>query len=238
LWNILAEVSVVIPTYNEEKGIEATLQAISSQTLPRSKYEIIVVDGDSRDRTREIASKYADRVILQKSKGVGGARNDGAEVSSAGIVVNTDADVLVPSDWLEKILSYFKEGVVAVCGPDVLKENKAKYRILYALMNFSNLAAYRLLGFAWTRGTNTAVRKESFFKVGGYSDLPFGDDGELGLRLKKVGKIVYTGDIKVKMSARRFEKYGVLSVLKVWIKGDIMLMRGKRTEGQYQREQY
>lgn len=234
----MAEVSVVIPTYNEEKDIEVTLQSISSQTLPRSRYEIIVVDGDSKDRTREISSKYADKVLIQKSKGVGGARNDGAEVSSAGIVVNTDADVLVPSDWLEKILSHFKNGIVAVCGPDVPKEDIKKYKILYALINFSNSVAYRLFGFAWTRGTNTAVRKESFFKAGGYSDLPLNDDGELGLRLKKLGKIVYTGDIKVKMSARRFEKHGVFSVLRVWLKGDIMLLRGKRTEGQYQKEQY
>jgi glycosyltransferase involved in cell wall biosynthesis len=51
-------ISVVIPTYNEEKNIEMTLKKMTRQTLPRKDYEIIVVDGDSTDNTRKIARKY------------------------------------------------------------------------------------------------------------------------------------------------------------------------------------
>jgi glycosyltransferase involved in cell wall biosynthesis len=233
----LAEISVIVPTYNEEKGIERTLHSISDQTLPRSSYEIIVVDGDSKDMTREIASKYADKVILQKGRGVGGARNDGAEIANGRIIVNTDADVLAPRDWLEKIKSLFEDGVVAVCGPDSPIEESKKYRVLYFLINLSNSLAY-LLGLVWTRGTNTAVLREAFLKVGGYSDYPLCDDGELGLRLKKMGKVIYSNRIKVKMSARRFEKHGTLPVLKAWLKGDLMLLMGRRTEGKYHKESY
>jgi glycosyltransferase involved in cell wall biosynthesis len=233
----LAELSVIIPTYNEEKGIEQTLRSISNQTLLRSNYEIIVVDGYSKDKTLEIASKYADKVILQKGKGVGGARNDGAEIASGRIIVNTDADVLVPQDWLETIKSLFKRGVVGVCGPDSLIEESMKYRILYFIINLSNSLAYSI-GFIWTRGTNTAVLREAFIKTGGYSDYPLCDDGELGLRLKKVGKVIYSNKIKVKMSARRFEKHGTLPVIKTWLKADITLLTGKRPEGKYQKESY
>jgi glycosyltransferase involved in cell wall biosynthesis len=233
----LAEISVIIPTYNEEKDIERTLRSISDQTLSRSKYEIIVVDGNSKDRTREIASKYADKVILQKSKAVGGARNDGAEIADGRIIVHTDADVVVPRDWLRNIKSLFGDGVVAVCGPDSPIEESARYRILYHLINLSNSVAYRL-GVIWTRGTNTAVLREAFFKVGGYTDYPLCDDGELGLRLKRVGRIVYSNRIRVRMSARRFEKHGTLSVLKNWIRGDIMLLMGRRTRGEYHKESY
>ena len=77
------EITVVVPTYNEEKGLEKFLKQFKNQTLPRSKYELIIVDGDSTDNTRQIAEKYADKVIIQKSKGVGGARNDGVELASA-----------------------------------------------------------------------------------------------------------------------------------------------------------
>lgn len=228
---------MIIPTYNEEKGVERTLRSISDQTLPRSNYEIIVVDGYSKDKTKEIASKYADKVILQKSKGVGGARNDGAEIAKGRIVVNTDADVFAPRNWLETIKSLFEGDVVAVCGPDSLIEVSMKYRILYLIINLSNSLAYHF-GFVWTRGTNTAVLREVFIKVGGYSDYPLCDDGELGLRLKKVGKVTYSNKIKVKMSARRFEKHGTLSVLKTWLKADMMLLMGKRPEGKYQKESY
>jgi glycosyltransferase involved in cell wall biosynthesis len=233
----LAEISVIIPTYNEEKGVERTLRSISNQTLPRSNYEIIVVDGYSKDKTWEIASKYADKVILQKGKGVGGARNDGAEIANGRIIVHTDADVFAPRDWLETIKSLFEGGVVAVCGPDSPIEESTKYRILYFIINLSNSLAY-FLGVVWTRGTNTAVLREAFIKVGGYSDYPLCDDGELGLRLKKAGKVIYSNKIKVKMSARRFEKHGTLSVLKAWLKGDIMLLMGRRTEGKYHKESY
>jgi len=53
------------------------LKSLCHQTLKRSEYEIIVVDGNSKDKTRELAKKYADKVMIQTSKKVGGARNDG-----------------------------------------------------------------------------------------------------------------------------------------------------------------
>jgi glycosyltransferase involved in cell wall biosynthesis len=233
----LVKLSVIIPTYNEERGIEATLRSISSQTLPRGDYEIIVVDGGSTDNTVKIASKYADLVIQQKSKGVGGARNDGAAVARGKVVVHTDADVIVRNDWLQQILSHFSLGVVAVCGPDEPLEPDPKYKVLYSLINLFSLLAYKL-GVVWTRGTNTAVLRDAFLKVGGYTDYPLCDDGELGLRLRRIGKVLYSPKIVVKMSARRFKKYGTLRVLKEWVKGDLMIFMGKRTVGRYHKESY
>ena len=84
----MVKISVIIPTYNEEKNIIRTLYYLSRQTLPRKNYEIIIVDGGSKDRTVEIALKYADKVIKQKSKGVGGARNDGAIIAKGEIIVH------------------------------------------------------------------------------------------------------------------------------------------------------
>ena len=51
-------ISVVIPAFNEGEGIEACLKSVCDQTLPRDQYEVIVVDGNSKDNTREIAAKY------------------------------------------------------------------------------------------------------------------------------------------------------------------------------------
>ena len=69
-------ISVVIPTYNEEKNIRRTLFKLNHQTIPRDDYEIIIVDGKSTDRTREIAEDMGARVIIQKRIGIPGARND------------------------------------------------------------------------------------------------------------------------------------------------------------------
>jgi glycosyltransferase involved in cell wall biosynthesis len=70
-------ISVVIPTFNEEANIAQCLVSLTHQTIPRTEYEIIVVDGGSKDNTCEIAKKYADQVFTQTSRKVGGARNDG-----------------------------------------------------------------------------------------------------------------------------------------------------------------
>lgn len=233
----MVEISVIVPTYNEEKIIARTLTYLSRQTIPRSKYEIIVVDGGSRDRTVEIASRYADLVIPQTGKGVGGARNDGARVARGRILVHTDADVVPEPEWLERIRSGFTEGVVAVCGPDEPFENKFRYRMLYFFINLFSDVTYRM-GIVGTRGTNTAVLRDKFFEAGGYTDYPLCDDVELGFRLKRLGRVVYTRRTMVRASARRFEKYGIMRVLNGWIAGDLMLIRGKRTSGKYHRESY
>ena len=70
-------ISVIIPSFNEEENIAQCLVSLSHQTVNKSDYEIIVVDGGSTDKTCEIARKYADMVFIQTSKKVGGARNDG-----------------------------------------------------------------------------------------------------------------------------------------------------------------
>ena len=55
-------VSIIVPTFHEEAGMEGFLEQFDRQTMPRSDFEIIVVDGGSEDRTREVAARYADRV--------------------------------------------------------------------------------------------------------------------------------------------------------------------------------
>ncbi|MEM2128705.1 MAG: glycosyltransferase, partial [Candidatus Methanomethylicaceae archaeon] len=161
----------------------------------------------------------------------------GARAARGRILVHTDADVVPDPEWLERIRSGFTEGVVAVCGPDEPFENKFRYRMLYFFINLFSDVTYRM-GVVGTRGTNTAVLREKFFEAGGYTDYPLCDDVELGFRLKRLGKVVYTRRTMVRASARRFEKYGIMRVLNGWISGDLMLIRGKRTFGKYHRESY
>ncbi len=236
----MVEISVIIPTYNEEKGIEATLKSLSEQTLPRSEYEIIVVDGNSTDRTREVAARLADKVVFQKGNGVGGARNDGVAVARGRLVVHTDGDAVVTRGWLDAIRSLFRGDIVCVCGPDSPREAEGRYRAFYGVVN-SFVYLVSLMGFVWTRGANTSVRRDAFVAVGGYSDLPILDDGELGLRLKKVGRVVYSPKVGVKVSMRRFKKHGISSIFSLWLKNDLMMLvarRRPRAERGYHKEAY
>jgi len=232
-------VSIIVPTFHEEAGMEGFLGQFDRQTMPRSDFEIIVVDGGSEDRTREVAARYADRVILQTSEGVGGARNDGVAAAQADVVATTDADCLLPEAWLERIARHFEDpGVVAVVGPDGPLEAGWKARLVFFLVRgIVRLAA--MAGVYTTGGGNSAFRKEAFLAIGGYRPLPHSDDVDLGLRIRARGRVVYDPALFVRFSVRRLEKHGYLRTLLTWLRGDVKLLTGRPLEGAaYARQKY
>ncbi len=233
------KISVIVPTYNEAKGIGGFLRQFERQTLLRSEYEIIVVDGDSTDGTREIAARYADRVIVQTSKGIGGARNDGVRSARADLIATTDADCRLPRDWLANLVEDFQDPrVVAVCGPDGPFDGGLKARFIYTWVRaLIRLAA--LAGLYGTGGTNSAFRKDAFLAIGGYRSLPHSDDVDVGVRIKAKGRIVYDPRLFVELSVRRLEKNGYMRTLLLWLRGDLKVLAGEDLEAtEYARQEY
>ncbi|MEA3343936.1 MAG: glycosyltransferase family 2 protein [archaeon] len=210
--------SVIIPTYNEEENIEKCLLSLQNQTIPRDKYEIIVVDGQSTDKTVVLAKKYADKIILQKSNGIGGARNDGVAVAKYDLIATTDADCIIPENWLDKITKAFEDKeLIVVSGKVKLIDTSPAINLTYWLvekawyfLSITNLSHFLC-------GANTAFRKRQFMEVGGYSDIPVLDDYELSLRIKKKGKIKYIRPIFVYYSARRIKIQGISKLIDLWV---------------------
>jgi len=233
------KVSVVVPTYQEAAGIESFLRQFERQSLARNEFEVIVVDGDSRDGTRDLAAKLADRVILQTSPGIGAARNDGVRIAQADLIATTDADCRLPPDWLERIVKDFEDpGVVAVCGPDGPFDGGLKARFVYFFVRgIIRLAA--LAGLYGTGGTNSAFRKDAFLAVGGYRSLSHSADVDVGVRIREKGRIVYDPDLYVELSVRRLEKNGYLRTLFLWLRGDLKVLARKPVEETpYARQEY
>ena len=233
------KVSVVVPTYQEAAHIEGFLRQFERQTLPRDEYEILIVDGGSRDGTPEIAGKTADRVLLQTSPGIGGARNDGVQVARADLIATTDADCRLPPDWLERIVKDFADPrVVAVCGPDGPFDGGLKARAIYLVVR-AIIRAAALAGLYGTGGTNSAFRKDAFLAVGGYRGLAHSDDVDLGVRIREKGRIVYDPGLYVELSVRRLERDGYLRTLFLWLRGDLKVLAGKPVEDRpYARQEY
>jgi cellulose synthase/poly-beta-1,6-N-acetylglucosamine synthase-like glycosyltransferase len=216
-----------VPTYNEARGIEAFLRQFDEQTLPRSEFEVIVVDGGSSDGTGEIAARHADRVIRQTSPGIGGARNDGTAIARADLVATTDADCRVPRDWLERLVGDFRDpGVVAVCGPDGPLDGGLKARLVFFFVR-GFIRAAALAGLYGTGGTNSAFRRSALEAIGGYRNLPHSDDVDVGFRIRGKGRIVYDPALFVGLSVRRLENDGYLRTLLTWVRGDLRLLAGK-----------
>lgn len=210
-------ISVVIPTFNEEANIAQCLVSLTHQTVPRNEYEIIVVDGGSKDETCTIAKKYADLVFTQTSKKVGGARNDGVMAARGEIVATTDADCILPRTWIARLAEDFADPEIAqVYGPVYPIEEGVGNSFSLLLANTFSRIGYYSRTYYYTLGCNTAFRKEAFIKAGMYRCIDAGDDLEISMRIKDLGEIYFDNNLKVGFSMRRYQQFGALQSLYEW----------------------
>lgn len=100
------KVSIVIPAINEERGIGKTIDAVNKDYFKKHNWnlEILVVDGDSKDKTREIASSKGAQIILEKRKGYGQAYKTGLAQATGDIIVTGDADATYPFDSIHEYI--------------------------------------------------------------------------------------------------------------------------------------
>ncbi|HEY9247350.1 MAG TPA: glycosyltransferase [Candidatus Methanoperedens sp.] len=210
-------ISVIVPAYNEEASITSCLKSLSDQTLPRDEYEIIVVDGNSKDRTRELSEVYADEVFIQTSKKVGGARNDGILRAQGDIVATTDADCIIPSDWLETIKEDFRyHDIAQLYGTVYPIEGGIKHKLSLMGANIFSRVGYYTGTIYYTLGCNTAFDKETFIRAGMYRTIDAGDDLEIARRIRKIGRVMFDSHMKVGFSMRRYQQFGTMKSLYEW----------------------
>jgi glycosyltransferase involved in cell wall biosynthesis len=230
-------ISVVIPTYDEEENIARCLQSLTHQTLPREEFEIIVVDGNSKDGTRECAEPYADRVMIQTSKKVGGARNDGIRASQGSLIATTDADCVCPSTWLSTIKQGFTDpNVVQMYGPVDPIEEGLNYRLSLGAINLLSSGGYHTGILYYTLGCNTAFRKDAFISAGMYRCIDAGDDLEIALRMKRFGRVLWNREMRIGFSMRRYRQFGTLKSLYEWLY--IVAHGGETDKFSYSRRDY
>lgn len=230
-------ISIVVPTYNEEQNIERCLQSLNDQTVPRNTYEIIVVDGNSKDRTRELAEPLADRVFIQTSKRVGGARNDGAMAARGDIIATTDADCILPRDWVERIERDFAEKkIVQLYGTVYPIEGGIRNNLSLLGANVFSRLGYYTRTIYFTLGCNTAFDREAFMQAGMYRCIDAGDDLEIAQRMRKLGKVYLDPALKVGFSMRRYQQFGTLKSIWEWF---YIVLRGGNAKGvSYSQREY
>jgi len=208
--NKLSEVSVVVCTWNAESIIENCLLSLRKNKIG----EIIVVDASSVDRTREIATKYADTILTDPREGLARARNIGIAKTKGKYVLNFGSDNVLPegalSGMLKWLIEYNFSGVSAITH---LKNSQESY--LAKAMNWYKQARF-YPGERGVIGTPTLFRAD-LLKKHPYDDkMGWSDDSDLCDRLRLKGHrfaisdtlVLEVGSETLKSIIYRWKGYG------------------------------
>jgi glycosyltransferase involved in cell wall biosynthesis len=207
------ELSIIIPTLNEEESIGMLLKAIKRQTY--KSLEVIIADAGSTDRTCQIAKKYGCRVIEGGTPSIG--RNRGAAVARGKYLLFLDADVLFERDFVAEMLEEFElKGLdVASCGVVSLSDKTVDI-IMQGVTNAYILATQFFYPHA--PGFCILIRKDVHDRIKGFDEsLKLAEDHDYVIRAKEYGRFRILKNIKIFVSVRRFESDGRLNVATKYI---------------------
>lgn len=220
--NLNPDISVIIPTYNEENSIKSTLIAVKQQQCDLN-YEVVVVDGQSTDNTVSIAKEFV-KVYISPKGGKANQLNYGSSKTSGELILFLDADTILYPDFLQRIYNIFKtRKSLYACSARVnyfngkrISFKLASKRFVitpYLILNFNMHLFYllkSLVGYPELAGCNMIVRRDIYLKTGGFKTPPnslgidkvFSDSLILLTRKLKKGKVRTLNFISVLTSAR------------------------------------
>jgi len=174
-------VSVIITTKQEEENIANCLRSVKNQTYPQENIEIIVVDNDSTDRTKDIACQYTDKVYNYGPER-SAQRNFGARKANGKYILYLDADMILSKNVINECVEKCEEeGYIALYIPEKILGKGLWAKIREFERGFYNATYIDSVRF---------VRRDKFFEVKGFDEnLTACEDWDFDRRINKIGKI-------------------------------------------------
>lgn len=207
----MPELSVVIPTLNEENYLGRLLDSIDEQVF--SDYEVLVVDSGSTDSTREIARRNDCKILKTEAKGHGHARNRGAEAAKGGKLLFIDADVkLSKSKAFGNVVESLESENTVVGSSSWIPIDGSFWDRLGMWVGSLEHEIKDTLKLFPKEGTGNFlfIERKIFEKIGGFDEeLPYYEDVDLIRRATKYGDADYLRR-QVKVSCRRENQEGFL----------------------------
>lgn len=189
--------SVILPTYKRPDEVENFLESMTLQQY--RDFEVIVVDGSPDDILHKVINNYRSRLDLhyyhEMGLGASESRNLGCQKAKGDILVFIDSDCVVPPRYFVTIDEYLKAHpeIDGFGGPDAAEATFSPFQkaVNYAMTSLLTTGGIRgkkkHVGKFQLRGFNMGIRKEAFFRVGGYSGMQVAEDIDLSMRLHKAG---------------------------------------------------
>ncbi len=193
-------VSVIIPALNEEGALPATLAA----ALAGAPHELIVADGGSGDRTAEIARAH-DAITLAGSPGRALQMNRGASAATGEFLLFLHADTRLPQDYVALVRAALATpGVAGGAFEFAIAGEFAGRRLIERGTNWRARRRQRPYG-----DQGLFLRRDMFFELGGFPELPIMEDFAFVRRLGRTGEIVLAPGVAL-TSGRRWHRLGAL----------------------------
>ena len=196
-------ISMIVPVYNEAKVLSEN--ALRFQELSKQA-EIIFVDGESSDASVRIASMFGK--VIQSKKGRALQMNAGAHSAQGDLLLFLPVDARIALDTLPVMNELIHTGgCIGGCLRQRIDNDAFVYRLIEAQ---GNARARRHKIFYGDQGI--FVKKDTFFEIGGFPEVPIMEDVLFTRKLRKWGQTVVLPD-KIMVSARRWEHKGIIKTM-------------------------
>lgn len=188
--------SFIIPVYNRPDEVDELLRSLAAQTT--GDFEVIIVEDGSSVPCRDVCERYAGKMqlhyFMKENSGPSKSRNYGATLAQGDYLIILDSDVVLPSTYLEAVNHELElADADAFGGPDRANSSftDVQKAISYSMTSFFTTGGIRggkkKLDKFYPRSYNMGIRRTVFEKLGGFSDMRFGEDIDFSIRIFKGG---------------------------------------------------
>lgn len=180
-------VSLIIPVYNGITTLPDCIEAMSRQSYPGGM-ELIIVDDGSSDGSGDYAEKMGFKVIRQRNRGPGVARNIGAQQAKGEILIFADADVIFDQDCVAELVKpLVGSDIIGSQGVFYSKQTNIIARFIQMEIDERYDKQLRAEHIDWVATYAAAYRRDVFLRNGGFNDTYSSEDAELSFRLAGKG---------------------------------------------------
>lgn len=220
--------SVIIPTFNEENFAPKLLRSLVTQTV--KNFDVVLVDGKSKDKTLAVATPFTKKlpltIVSSDKPGVSLQRNMGARIAQADWLIFVDADSVLMPNFMERIGDYIDGSDTKFFTTWMKADGDNPAEAIAGFLANMFYEGALLIERPCAPGPMTVVRRDVFNLVGGYDEeASYGEDYDFTLQVVQKGvPLTMLREILYEYSLRRFRKEGTFKAFNRYLKSTLKIL--------------